>query len=128
MQVSTPAKKGESRHHDPIPAYEMGSDLRFITDLGRSLLPMVHPKKVANRIVDAVVHRVGGVGCVFAAEVPSIGLISSTASGTAGDVRDLLDRRRLDKWLSFLPQQAGYVETDKEEFLIADTQHIAEYL
>lgn len=128
MHLSTPAKKVDSRQHDPFISNETGSDLRFITDLGRSLSPMVHPKKVANCIVDALVHRVGGVSCVFAAEVPSIGLISSSSSSTAGDIRDLLDRRRLEKWTSFMPPQAGYVEYDGSEFLIASTDHSAEYV
>lgn len=128
MHVSTPAKKGECRPIDPSQSYDLGGDLRFITDLGRSLLPMVHPKKVANRIVDAVVTKLNAVGCVFAAEVPSIGLISSSSTSRAGDVRDLLDRRRLDKWLAFMPPQAGYIETDAEEFLITDPEHTAEYV
>jgi len=128
MQLSTPVKKGERRPYDPTASPETGSDLRFITDLGRSLLPMVHPKKVANRIVDALVQKVGAEACVFAAEVPSIGLISSTGSATAGDVRDLLDRKRLEKWSSFMPPQAGYSETDSTEFLISGIEHSAEYV
>lgn len=128
MHVSTPAKKGDRRQFDPSPSNDVGSDLRFITDLGRSLLPMVHPKKVANRIVDAVADKVSASGCVFAAEVPSIGLISSSSTSIAGDVRDLLDRRRLENWLSFMPPKVGYVETDADEFLIADLEHGAEYV
>lgn len=119
---------GSSRPYDPIIVNDTGTDLRFITDLGRSLLPMVHPKKVANRIVDALVHKVAAEACVFAAEVPSIGLISSTAMATAGNVSDLLDRKRLEKWNSFMPPQAGYSETDRSEFLITDIEHAAEYV
>ena len=103
-------------------------DLKFISDLGRSLLSLVHPKKVANRTVDAIAHYAGASACVFAAELPNIGLISSSANTVKGEMNDLLHRNRLEKWLAFMPPQLGYIEDDPQEFFIGGIGHKIEYV
>jgi two-component system NtrC family sensor kinase len=103
-------------------------DLRFISDLGRSLLFTVHPKKVAARVAEAIRERTGAEICVFVTELESIGLITC-ASGTDGSVIDgYLNRSRLEKWLDFMPPQIAYAERDNGEFLIADPVHTVEYV
>ena len=103
-------------------------DLRFISDLGRSLLFTVHPKKVAARVAEAIRGRTGAENCVFVAELDSIGLISC-AFGTGGVIEDgYLDRSRFDKWLNFMPPQIAYTEKENAEFLIAAAEHSLEYI
>ncbi|MGB5012421.1 MAG: hypothetical protein WBO68_00215, partial [Pyrinomonadaceae bacterium] len=128
MLISPPPKKGVRLAHTDTPTNDAASDLRFISDLGRSLLFIVHPKKVANRVADALLEGVGASACVFAAELESIGLISSSAVGDGSSAADRLMRKRFEKWLSFLPPQIGYCEEEKSEFMIADTGHAAEYV
>lgn len=103
------------------------SDLKFISELGRSLLFTVHPKKVASRVAEALCERLDAEVCGFAVELRSVGLISSTCSRN-GDLDGGFDKQHLDKWLGFMPPHVGYRETDDKEFLIADAKHLSEYI
>ena len=128
MLISSPPKKGVRPAHSDTPTNDAANDLRFVSDLGRSLLFIVHPKKVANRVADALLEGVGASACVFAAELQSIGLISSSATAGLKDGTDLLMRNRFEKWLAFMPPQIGYCEEEKSEFMIAGDGHAAEYV
>lgn len=128
MLISSPPKKGVRPAHSDTPTNDAANDLRFVSDLGRSLLFIVHPKKVANRVADALLEGVGASACVFAAELQSIGLISSSATPGLKDGTDLLMRNRFEKWLAFMPPQIGYCEEEKSEFMIAGDGHAAEYV
>ena len=128
MLISSPPKKNERSAHAAPPTSDTASDLRFISDLGRSLLVTVHPKKVANRVADALCDGTGAAACVFAAELASIGLISSSSDGKGNAGIDFLMRKRLEKWLTFMPPQIGYCEEDKREFMISGANHAAEYV
>ena len=128
MLISSPPKKGVRPAHSDTPTNDAANDLRFVSDLGRSLLFIVHPKKVTNRVADALLEGVGASACVFAAELQSIGLISSSATPGLKDGTDLLMRNRFEKWLAFMPPQIGYCEEEKSEFMIAGDGHAAEYV
>lgn len=127
MLISSPPKQGVRPAHSDTPTNDAASDLRFISDLGRSLLFIVHPKKVANRVAGALLAGSGASACVFVAELESIGLISSSADAS-GSGSDLLMRNRFEKWLAFMPPQIAYCEEDRSEFLIAGDNHAAEYV
>lgn len=128
MLISSPPKKNAPPVHAASPTIDSASDLKFISDLGRSLLFTVHPKKVANRVADALCYGTGAAACIFAAELASIGLISSSSDGNGNAGIDLLMRKRLEKWLAFMPPQIGYCEEDKGEFMISGVNHAAEYV
>jgi len=103
-------------------------ELKFISDLGRSLLFTVHPKKVAARVVEAIADGVEAAVCVFVAEVDAIGLVSS-AFGRNGAIDEGITRRdKIEKWLAFMPPQVGYSQEDRREFLIACPTHRLEYI
>jgi two-component system NtrC family sensor kinase len=103
------------------------SDIRFISELGRSLLFTVHPKKVASRVAEALCTRFDAEVCGVAVELESIGLISSTCGRPEG-VDGGFKKQQLEKWLGFMPPQIGYCETDIGEFLIAGREHSSEYI
>ena len=103
------------------------SDLKFISELGRSLLFTVHPKKVASRVAEALCVRLDAEACGFAVELQSIGLISSTCD-RQGETDRTFSKQRLEKWLGFMPPQIGYRETDRKEFLISSDEHSSEYI
>ena len=103
------------------------SDLKFISELGRSLLFTVHPKKVASRVAEALCTRLDAEICGFAVGLDSVGLISSTSS-RGGETDAGFNKQRLEKWLGFMPPQIGYRESDSNEFLIDDTGHASEYI
>ncbi len=104
------------------------NDLKFISELGRSLLFMVHPKKVASRVAESICTGVDVDICVFAAEVGNIGLISS-GCGPEGEIDDgFLRRSVFEDWVQFMPPQIGFLEEDKDQFFIADVPHQCEYV
>jgi len=112
----------------PNAAHERStSDLKFISELGRSLLSTVHPKKVASRVAEVLCARLDAEVCGFAVELERVGLISSTCT-REGETDGTFNKQRLEKWLGFMPPQIGYLETDNREFLIANTAHASEYM
>lgn len=119
---STSTDLPHGRNADPL------SDLKFISDLGRKLLFTVHPKKVASRVADAVQSGVGAQGCLFAAELDNIGVVSC-AFDTRGEVlTGFLNRSRFEKWLELLPPQVGHGQESREEFLLDGVEHNFEYV
>lgn len=110
----------------PIATEDIGP-LKFIAELGRSLLFTVHPKKAAARVAQSVRNAVDADLCVFVAELEQIGLISCgfDERGEVGEA--FLRRERFEKWLHFMPPQIGYTEHDREEFIAAG-EHDVEYV
>ena len=104
------------------------SDLRFISDLGRSLLFTVHPKKVAARVAEALQQGVDARLCLFVAEIESIGLISCASDPDGVIALSVLRRQSFEKWVSFMPPQIGYTQDDPDEFFIQDRVHALEYV
>ena len=128
MLTSALTKKDASRASRPPQADHASSDLRFISELGRSLLFTVHPKKVASRVAEAIQTGVDAHVCVFVAELENIGLISC-AFGPDGEVAaDYLRKSRFERWLEFMPPQIGYSEEAESEFLASDKGHTFEYI
>jgi two-component system NtrC family sensor kinase len=104
------------------------TELKFVADLGRSLLFAVHPKKVASRVADAV--RVGSKSevCAFVAELRNIGLVSC-GFDIGGELEvSILNRARFEGWLDFLPPQIGHGIESKDEFLLTGPKHGFEYV
>jgi two-component system NtrC family sensor kinase len=128
MTVASASKK-QSRSFPTIDGNADPSlELRFISDLGRSLLFTVHPKKVASRVASAIQRSVGAEVCAFLAELDNIGVVSC-----AFDRKGEIDPRtfpkpRFEKWLELLPPQVGYREDNESAFLIDGQQHKLEYV
>ncbi|MFL6375433.1 MAG: two-component system sensor histidine kinase NtrB [Pyrinomonadaceae bacterium] len=127
MQSATTSKQDASSPPSPAVHERSTSDLKFISELGRSLLFTVHPKKVASRVAEALCERLDAEICGFAVELGSVGLISSTC-GKQGQVDGTFNKQRLEKWLAFMPPQVGYREDDKAEFLMGGGKHVSEYI
>lgn len=128
MLISSPPKKDAGNTLQVTPTDDNSNELKFISELGRSLLFSVHPKKVASRVAGAILHGVDAVKCVFVAELDTIGLITCEM-GRDGEFEDgVLRRERLEKWLSFMPPQIGYSEFDSSEFMMSGLDHACEYI
>jgi len=129
MLSSTPPKKEASAIAAVAHSEDGLAELKFISDLGRSLLFTVHPKKVANRVAKAVLECVDAACCLVVVELADIGLISCGLS-PGGEVEDsCLRRERFERWLSFMPPQVAYSETEANEFLIDEKLgHRVEYV
>lgn len=107
---------------------EAPPELRFISDLGRSLLFTVHPRKVACRVADAIQYGVGAELCAFVAELENIGVVSCAFDQKGEIVSNFLEKRRFEKWLDLLPPQVGHTEDKKEKFLLTGELHGIEYV
>lgn len=107
---------------------ETPPELRFISELGRSLLFMVHPKKVACRVADAIQAGVGAEMCAFVAELENIGVVSCAFDQKGEIVSEFLDRARFEKWLDLLPPQVGHTEEERKNFLLLGNLHELEYI
>jgi two-component system NtrC family sensor kinase len=127
MQTAQTSKQDASSPPPAAARERSTSDLKFISELGRSLLFTVHPKKVASRVAEALCVRLDARVCGFAVELENVGLIASTYS-QAGESDVAFDKQHLEKWLGFMPPQIGYRETEPKEFLIATNDHASEYI
>ena len=102
-------------------------ELKFITDLGRSLLFMVHPKKVVSRVAEAIQNELDAEICVVIAELEQIGLVSCCfASEKVQD--NFLHKNKFHKWLEFLPPQVSFLSETEKDFLLKGKSHTLEYV
>jgi two-component system NtrC family sensor kinase len=104
-------------------------ELKFINELGRSLLFMVHPKKVAACVAEALQKETGARVCAVTVELEQIGLVSSAFMfETAEADMDFLQKSRFKNWLEFLPPQVSVSKEDEKEFLLKERFHGFEYI
>ncbi len=103
------------------------SELRFIKELGRSLLVTVHPKKVALRVVEAIQKEVGAEVCAFVVELDQIGFVSSAVDSTGNPDDKLIQKRKFKKWNNLLPPQVS-VWIEDEKNLLLSGKHEVEYV
>jgi PAS domain S-box-containing protein len=121
------AKKG-IRPFSPAENADSSFELKFISDLGRSLLFTVHPKKAASRVAEAIRNGASAAICAFVVELKNIGLISC-AFGAEGEIKtDFLRKDRFEKWLELLPPQISYQQENEKEFLLETGEHAFEYV
>lgn len=104
-------------------------ELKFITELGRSLLFTVHPKKVASRVAEAVGRETDALICAVVVELEHIGLVSGAFMGEVSETtQDFLNKNRFKEWLRFLPPQISVLQKDEKEFLLKSIAHELEYV
>lgn len=104
-------------------------ELKFITELGRSLLFTVHPKKVASRVAKAIQAETGAAICAVVAELRHIGIVSSALTDASAETEpDFLQKHRFVKWLEFLPSQVSFLKENRDEFFLKDNLHNFEYV
>lgn len=108
---------------------EASSELKFITELGRSLLVTVHPKKVAARVAEAICGETRARVCAVVVELEQIGLVSGIFTcGSIEEKQDILYRRRFEKWLEILPAQVSVWTENASEFFLNESVHEFEYV
>lgn len=116
---------------ESISAFEKSADssreLKFVTELGRSLLFTVHPKKVVSRVAEALQIELGAEICAVVCELEQIGLVSGAFS--CGNAKqNFLQKAKFKKWLDFLPPQISFLRETEKEFLLKGKFHTLEYV
>jgi two-component system NtrC family sensor kinase len=122
-----PTVSGKERSHRSI-VNDSSAELKFIADLGRSLLFTVHPKKVANKVAYAIRLASGCDVCAFVVQLDKIGLVSCAFDARGEVEASFLHRERFDRWLDFLPPQIGYTLDSENDFLLTSVDHTFEYI
>lgn len=102
-------------------------ELKFITELGRSLLFTVHPKKVVSRVAEAIQTELGAEICAVACELQQIGLVSC-AFMSGAPKQNFLHRTKFKKWLEILPSQISFSKESEKDFLLKGKSHALEYV
>jgi two-component system, NtrC family, sensor kinase len=112
----------------PPKRQDSSSELKFITELGRSLLFLVHPKKVATRVAEAIQREARAEACVFVVELAHIGLVATGVNSSGQENAKFLQRKRFNKQFSILPPQVSVWVENEKEFLLAEKKHQFEYI
>ena len=108
---------------------DASAELKFITELGRSLLVTVHPKKVASRVAEALCRETRAENCVVVVELEQIGLVSGSFVFEEAEAKqNVLHKRRFKKWLEILPPQVSAWTENGAEFLLKENKHEFEYV
>jgi two-component system, NtrC family, sensor kinase len=108
---------------------DASTELKFITELGRSLLVTVHPKKVAARVAEAICLEIRAKSCVVVVELEQIGLVSSTFASENNECgQNFLHKRKFKKWLGFMPPQISVWTENEAEFFLKNKDHEFEYI
>lgn len=102
-------------------------ELKFITELGRSLLFTVHPKKTVLRVAEAIQMQTGAISCAVIAELDHIGLVSCCFASSKPQ-ENFLNKEKFKKWLEFLPPQISFLNESEKEFFIKGKAHKIEYV
>ncbi|MDQ3801714.1 MAG: ATP-binding protein [Acidobacteriota bacterium] len=104
------------------------AELRFIAELGRSLLFTFHPKKVASRVAEALREEVEADVCALVVELETVGFVTSAFDSGDSETNDFLHKNRFKKWLEFLPPQISVWTEDEGKFLLGGKNHKFEYV
>lgn len=107
---------------------DSSSELRFITELGRSLLFAVHPKKIASRVAEEIRSGVNAEWCAVAVELEHIGLVYSVFSEEGEDYSGQFEKQKFKQWTKLLPPQVSYETGNREEFFFLGKNHKTEYI
>ncbi len=122
-------KSGAEPYSSGGKSSDSSRELKFITELGRSLLFTVHPKKVASRVAEAIRAETDALICAVVVELGQIGLISSAfSSDSTGAETDFLEKIRFKKWRNFMPPQISIWSEHRADFLLCKENQGFEYV
>ena len=102
--------------------------LKFITELGRSLLFTVHPKKVVSSVARAIQAELDAQICAVVCELEHFGLVSCAFADGAKAKVNFLHKDKFKRRIEFLPPQVAYAEESEKEFLLKGKSHAVEYV
>ena len=103
-------------------------NLRFISELGRSLQFTVHPMKVANQIALKVRDGIGPELCAVAVELEHIGFVCCALGPTGDKAPEIFQKERFREWLQLLPSQVSFPVSSSDEFFFAGPKHSFEFV
>lgn len=116
---------GFSRKQVSLPEID---DLKFLSELSRSLVDKVHPKKVAGQVVEALCQKLQAKVCALVVELDNLGLVSSAVDRRGNRIDEFLRKERFRHWIKPLPPQVSFWTVEKDEFLLSASDYELEYV
>ena len=107
---------------------DSNAKLRFISELGRSLLVTVHPMKVASQIAEKMREGLNAEFCAVAVELDHIGLVSSAFDLRGDSTSKIFHKKRFREWLAVLPSQISFSPNFRNEFFFKGNKHRYEFI
>src|SRR5919106_4291671 len=104
-------------------------ELRFLSDIGRGLLRALEPEQLVRRVAGATYEALDASLCAAYVTVnrDNHALCVFDREGSADDP-SLLDRDALQQWLRSAESANSWLITEKDDFLLGDDIHAAEYV
>ena len=104
-------------------------ELSFLADLGRGLLRALEPDQVARRVAGAIFEgsNAAQTACAIRTNGKAFAVGVFDREGSAGS-SDLINLKRLEKWLASPRCDAPLRLTARREFMFRDGEHNIEYV
>jgi two-component system, NtrC family, sensor kinase len=103
------------------------AELKFIADLGKTLLNVKHPQDVTKRVSESLEEAVRGSLCAVFVHIENYGLLKFGVDLTFSNKSDLLKQDQIYRWLEFFPSDVSVRQSDTAEFFISGS-HNVEYV
>jgi two-component system, NtrC family, sensor kinase len=103
------------------------AELKFIADLGKTLLNAKHPQDVTKRIAESLEEVTRGSFCAVFVDIKNYGLLRFGVDLTVTDKSSLLKQDQIYRWLEFFPPDVSVRQSDNTEFFISGN-HNVEYV
>ena len=94
--------------------------LTFMSELGRSLLAAVHPKKLAMITASKISEAFSVEACCVAIELEQFGLVCAAYDKENEVQSDIFNTEKFREWLSFLPSQVSFETANRKKFFFSD--------
>jgi two-component system NtrC family sensor kinase len=104
-------------------------ELRFLSDIGRGLLRALEPEQLVRRVAGATYEAIEASLCAAYVTVgrDKHAVCVFDREGSADD-HSLLRLDALQEWLGSFESANGLLISEKQEFLVRDDIHVAEYV
>ncbi len=103
------------------------AELKFIADLGKTLLTAKRPQDVIKCVAESLEEAVRGSFCAVFVGIKNCGFLKFGTDLTFSDKSDLLKQDQIHRWLEFLPPDVSVRQSDNTEFFISGN-HNVEYV
>jgi two-component system, NtrC family, sensor kinase len=103
------------------------AELKFIADLGKTLLNVKHPQDVTKCVAESLEEAVRDSFCAVFVNLENYGLLQFGVDLTFANKSNLLKQDQIYRWLEFFPSDVSVRQSDTAEFFISGS-HNVEYV
>ncbi|MFV0387788.1 MAG: two-component system sensor histidine kinase NtrB [Pyrinomonadaceae bacterium] len=100
-----------------LPQANSTDNIKFLAEIGKSLLGAVHPTKVATSIASGAMRQLRASRCAFSVKLDEGGLILRAFEQDGTGCEASFSKLEFQKWLGFLPTQVGFISSGRKLFI-----------